>query len=304
MKYLIILINACLLSACIGGSSNHSEPVFSVHLNTHQEMFTTPSRVEISGSAENIVCTRATLDYPDTSVDIALSLSYWFPDINLKVCSLDNLPEDLDQATALRIEYEKGNGNTYSLSFNEPANNLISTDTTTLIPVNSKDKRFTTPESSSSPQDPFNLTSLDYSGGTMAMQYILSVKHGYEYSESEIMSLLLTYGETESIIERRGFSFLDMKRVFEHHGINAGGFKLTEPYFDGETLTELQSDTPFLMALNIFGYNAYTVVTEVSSTYFIFVHPALGYVKISIEDIENLEFTDDGFLIILISDIP
>lgn len=52
----------------------------------------------------------------------------------------------------------------------------------------------------------------DFSCGSASLTTVLQEYIGLKVSEPDAMNGMLRYGETEKIVERRGFSLLDMKR--------------------------------------------------------------------------------------------
>lgn len=65
----------------------------------------------------------------------------------------------------------------------------------------------------------------DYSCGSAALTTVLEHYLGRRFEERQVMEGLLHYGESERIVERRGFSMLDFKRLVTALGYPAGGFK-------------------------------------------------------------------------------
>ena len=65
----------------------------------------------------------------------------------------------------------------------------------------------------------------DYSCGSAALTTLLDFYLGRNFQERQVMEGLLRFGETERIVQRRGFSLLDMKRLVTALGHPSGGFK-------------------------------------------------------------------------------
>ena len=66
----------------------------------------------------------------------------------------------------------------------------------------------------------------DYSCGSAALTTLLDYYLGRNLQERQVMEGLLRFGEADKIVERRGFSLLDMKRfvaalVYESGGLQA-----------------------------------------------------------------------------------
>ena len=62
----------------------------------------------------------------------------------------------------------------------------------------------------------------DYSCGSAALTTILQHYLGRNFQERQVMEGLLHYGESDRIVDRRGFSMLDMKRLVTALGFPAG----------------------------------------------------------------------------------
>ncbi len=92
------------------------------------------------------------------------------------------------------------------------------------------------------------------------------------------MEGLLHYGESERIVERRGFSMLDMKRLVSALGYPAGGFKA-----EIEDLMEL--DHPAIVPIHYAGFKHFVVVRTIKD----------GRVYISDPSMGNITFTLDRF---------
>jgi hypothetical protein len=65
----------------------------------------------------------------------------------------------------------------------------------------------------------------DYSCGSAALVTILNYHLGVMVNEQQAMEGMLEKGEKDKIIERRGFSLLDMKRYVGSLGMSGAGFK-------------------------------------------------------------------------------
>ena len=65
----------------------------------------------------------------------------------------------------------------------------------------------------------------DYSCGSAALVTILKYHLGLDVTEQQSMEGMMAFGEKEKIIERRGFSLLDMKRYVGSLGLSGAGFK-------------------------------------------------------------------------------
>ena len=67
----------------------------------------------------------------------------------------------------------------------------------------------------------------DYSCGSAALTNLLNGYVGRQFTEKQVMDGLLKFGEYDKIVQRRGFSLLDMKRLVTALGHQSNGFKGT-----------------------------------------------------------------------------
>jgi predicted double-glycine peptidase len=137
------------------------------------------------------------------------------------------------------------------------------------------------------------------------MQYIFKNKFNHEFSEREIMEDLLQYGETENIIARRGFSLLDMKKVFLYHGYSAAGYWMTPENgvnYSEEELDYLQSEVPFISPISLEGALGFIVIIKINNQNLTFIHPRLGYIQIPISELINGKLRNNEDWIIFLAD--
>lgn len=118
----------------------------------------------------------------------------------------------------------------------------------------------------------------DYSCGSAALTTILQHYLGRNFQERQVMEGLLHYGENERIVERRGFSMLDMKRLVTALGFPAGGFK-------AEMQDLIDLDHPAIVPIQYAGYKHFVVVKTVKDDRVFIADPSKG----------NLTFTIDRF---------
>jgi predicted double-glycine peptidase len=118
----------------------------------------------------------------------------------------------------------------------------------------------------------------DYSCGSAALTTILNAYLGRTFEERQIMDGLLKYGEYDKIVQRRGFSLLDMKRLVTVLGYSSGGYKGT---FDD--LKKL--DHPALVPIHYGGFKHFVVVKEYRNGRVFVADPALG----------NISFPEERF---------
>lgn len=118
----------------------------------------------------------------------------------------------------------------------------------------------------------------DYSCGSAALTTVLNGHLGHNFEERQIMEGLLKYGEYEKIVQRRGFSLLDMKRLMTALGYNSGGFKGS---FDD--LRKLEG--PAIVPIHYGGFKHFVVVKKYRDGRVFVADPALG----------NISFPEERF---------
>jgi len=118
----------------------------------------------------------------------------------------------------------------------------------------------------------------DYSCGSAALTTVLQHYLGRNFQERQVMEGLLHYGESERIVDRRGFSMLDMKRLVTALGFPAGGFK-------AELKDLMELDHPAIVPIVYAGFKHFVVVKTVKDGRVFIADPSKG----------NLTFTLDRF---------
>jgi hypothetical protein len=104
------------------------------------------------------------------------------------------------------------------------------------------------------------------------------------------MEGLLRFGETERIVQRRGFSLLDMKRLVTALGHPSGGFKA-----EASDLEEL--DHPAIAPIEYAGFKHFVVVRAVYDGRVFVADPALGNISFTMH--RFLEIWDNNVLFIV-----
>ncbi|KRW58031.1 C39 family peptidase [Pseudomonas sp. TTU2014-080ASC] len=112
----------------------------------------------------------------------------------------------------------------------------------------------------------------DYSCGSAALTTLLDYYLGRNLQEQQVMEGLLQYGETDKIVERRGFSLLDMKRFMTALGYNSGGFRAAF-----KDLDELEH--PAIVPIEYAGFKHFVVVRDVHNDHVFVADPALGNIS-------------------------
>lgn len=118
----------------------------------------------------------------------------------------------------------------------------------------------------------------DYSCGSAALTTLLNGYLGRQFQEKQIMEGLLKYGEYDKIVQRRGFSLLDMKRLVTALGHPSGGYK-----GDFNDLKKL--DHPAIVPIHYGGFKHFVVVKKYRDGRVFVADPALG----------NISFPEERF---------
>lgn len=118
----------------------------------------------------------------------------------------------------------------------------------------------------------------DYSCGSAALTTVLNGYLGHNFAEKEVMDGLLKYGEYEKIVQRRGFSLLDMKRLVTALGYQSGGYRGS---FDD--LRKLQQ--PAIVPIHYGGFKHFVAVKKYRDGRVFVADPALG----------NISFPEERF---------
>ena len=130
----------------------------------------------------------------------------------------------------------------------------------------------------------------DYSCGSAALTTVLNQYLGRQFQERQIMEGLLRFGETDKIVQRRGFSLLDMKRLATALGHPSGGFKAELK--DIKTL-----DHPAIVPIAYGGFRHFVVLKKYKDGHIFVADPALG--NISFTESKFLEIWDQNVLFIV-----
>ena len=130
----------------------------------------------------------------------------------------------------------------------------------------------------------------DYSCGSAALTTVLNQYLGRQFQERQIMEGLLRFGETDKIVERRGFSLLDMKRLSTALGHPSGGFRA-----EIDDIREL--DHPAIVPIAYGGFKHFVVLKKYQDGHIFVADPALG--NISFTESKFLEIWDQNVLFIV-----
>lgn len=112
----------------------------------------------------------------------------------------------------------------------------------------------------------------DYSCGSAALTTLLDYFLGRNLQERQVMEGLLQFGEADKIVERRGFSLLDMKRFVTALGYKSGGFRAA--FADLDAL-----EHPAIVPIEYAGFKHFVVVRDVYNDHVFVADPALGNIS-------------------------
>lgn len=130
----------------------------------------------------------------------------------------------------------------------------------------------------------------DYSCGSAALTSLLDYFLGRNLQERQVMEGLLQFGEADKIVERRGFSLLDMKRFVTALGYKSGGFRATFPDLDA-------LEHPAIVPIEYAGFKHFVVVRDVYNDHVFVADPALG--NISFTRMRFEEIWDQNVLFVI-----
>ncbi|PTQ89585.1 hypothetical protein C8N29_106116 [Agitococcus lubricus] len=112
----------------------------------------------------------------------------------------------------------------------------------------------------------------DYSCGSAALTTLLNGYLGRQFTEKQIMDGLLKFGEYEKIVQRRGFSMLDMKRLVTALGHPSGGYK--------GSINDLKKlDHPAIIPIHYANFKHFVIVRKYKEGRFFIADPALGNIS-------------------------
>ncbi|TNC80550.1 MAG: peptidase C39 [Oleiphilus sp.] len=120
----------------------------------------------------------------------------------------------------------------------------------------------------------------DYSCGSAALTTVLQHYLGRNFQERQVMEGLLHYGENERIVERRGFSMLDMKRLVTALGFPAGGFK-------AEIQDLIELDHPAIVPIQYSGFKHFVVVKTIKDGRVFIADPSKGNLTFTLSRFEE-----------------
>lgn len=130
----------------------------------------------------------------------------------------------------------------------------------------------------------------DYSCGSAALTTVLNGYMGHQFAERQVMDGLLKYGEYDKIVQRRGFSLLDMKRFVTILGYQSGGYKAA--------FSDLQKlDHPAIVPIHYGGFKHFVVVKKYQDGRVFVADPALGNISFPEERFKSIWENNVMFII-------
>lgn len=117
----------------------------------------------------------------------------------------------------------------------------------------------------------------DYSCGSAALVTILNYHLGVMVNEQQAMEGMLEKGEKDKIIERRGFSLLDMKRYVGSLGMSGAGFK-------AEIKDLMTLDEPAIVPIDYAGSKHFVVLRGIREGVVYIADPSAGNIVFSVEE--------------------
>tara|TARA_R110002073_G_scaffold25832_1_gene85078 strand:- start:25846 stop:26655 length:810 start_codon:yes stop_codon:yes gene_type:complete len=130
----------------------------------------------------------------------------------------------------------------------------------------------------------------DYSCGSAALTTVLNGYLGRQLDERQIMEGLMRYGEYDKIVDRRGFSLLDMKRLSTALGHPSGGFRASI-----DDLKEL--DHPAIVPIHYSGFKHFVVLKKYQDGHVYVADPALGNISFTLKKFQEI-WTDNVLFIV------
>jgi uncharacterized protein len=121
----------------------------------------------------------------------------------------------------------------------------------------------------------------DYSCGSAALVTILNYYIGLSVNEQQAMEGMLERGEKEKIVERRGFSLLDMKRYLASVNVDSGGFR-------AEIKDLLSLKHPAIVPIDYAGFKHFVVLRGVRDGLVYVADPSAGNIVFSISEFATL----------------
>jgi len=117
----------------------------------------------------------------------------------------------------------------------------------------------------------------DYSCGSAALVTLINNYLGIQVTEQQAMEGMLAHGEREKIIERRGFSLLDMKRYVASLGAIGAGFR-------GEIKDLEELKQPAIVPIDYAGFKHFVVFRGIRDGRVYIADPSVGHIVFAVDD--------------------
>lgn len=129
-------------------------------------------------------------------------------------------------------------------------------------------------------------------GGAASALATLLRKAGANVSETDAINGMMTYGETDKILARKGFSLLDMKLYLTALNLSSAGYTLTAIDSD---LASLRADSSarILLPVTLFGVTHFAIQTALDSQYLYLASPLFGDVAVPRAELDAV-WPDNG----------
>lgn len=128
----------------------------------------------------------------------------------------------------------------------------------------------------------------DFSCGSAALASLLTHHYAMPITEAAVFEEMFRFGD-KNIIEKKGFSMLDMKNFLARRGIKSDGYKL-----DRASVIEL--GMPAIALVNYNGYNHFVVVKGLTEEKVLIGDPSLGLHIMSGDDFDK---SSDGIFLFI-----
>jgi uncharacterized protein len=130
----------------------------------------------------------------------------------------------------------------------------------------------------------------DFSCGSAALATVLNYQMGENLTERQVITGLLRYGDKETIISRRAFSLLDMKRFVEMLGYKGVGYTAG--------LQDLKSlGRPCIIPVTIFDYRHFVVFKGIHRGHIFLADPWRGNTSYSLKEFEAMWYRNAIFVV-------
>lgn len=130
----------------------------------------------------------------------------------------------------------------------------------------------------------------DYSCGSAALVTVINHYLGIPVTEQQAMEGMLAHGEREKIIERRGFSLLDMKRYVASLGASGAGYR-------GELSDLAKLTQPAIVPIDYAGFKHFVVFRGMRDGRVFIADPSAGHIVFSVEQFAKLWDRNTLFLL-------